>query len=680
MGNITGTVTFTINAKPIKPKISTSTLTACFVGDEYSDTLKFTGTEPVTLSVDTLPDGLTFDPATGTISGTPTTAGKFTIKVSAANIATQLAGGAAVTKNVKLIIKAKVPVIDAPTSLADGIMGEEYSAVQFTTSAGTKPITWTAGGLPKGLTVSSSGLLSGTPEKAGKFTVNIKAANAGGNNTVKLALVVLQKPEITTKKFNDATDGKKYSLKLSAKGTTPISWDVSGLPDTLTLTPNATGTTLTITGTPATSGAYSVDVTARNAGGTTTTKFAFTVKGVAPKLTAKLAKGKAGENYTGSTITAVGTKPIEITYSISDADKEKFGIESLADLGLTFTADSEAGTAAITGSPTVSIKSLPITFSASNTVSTATKKVTLTLAGTKPAFTDAAVLNLTQATGSGVNLTFEVTGTKNITFTMSKAEGFTLTQTGDYTATLSGTAPAKAKKTTITITAANADGKASKKLVLQTKAAPLLTTAALDDGIINADYSEKIKAEGTKAITWELSGALPGGITFSNGKLSGKPTTAGTYAFTVTAANDVGTDKRNYTLTIDDPNDYGNYGGTSDTTTAESYSTAQTEEAALGAVNTVLMDEYTIAAVLPVVSVDESGMHDFEVALSGDVEPGMKLYWLANSSEPSDDDEIAEFCDSEGAEIDAVPEDRRVNVSAWLNRGVKYAPVIAVKE
>ena len=91
-------------------------------------------------------------------------------------------------------------------------------------------------------------------------------------------------------------------------------------------------------------------------------------------------------------------------------------------------------------------------------------------------------------------------------------------------------------------------------------------------------------------------------------------------------------------------------------------------------------DSYIIAARLPEVSVDVSGMYDFEAELSENAQVGAKLYWLAYpDGEGSDDDEIAEFYDEAGAEIDAVPEGRRISVSVWLNEGVKYSPVIAVK-
>ena len=267
-------------------------------------------------------------------------------------------------------------------------MNSEYPSVQFTVSAGTEPITWSASSLPKGLTLSSSGLLAGTPTKSGKFNVTIKAKNDGGQDSVRLPLVIFMKPDITTTKLSNATTDKTFSARIAAKGTAPISWDIKGLPETLTFTPNSTGANVQITGTPTEAGTYPLTITAGNLAGTDTVSLTLTVKGVAPKLTASLVKGTAGSSYTETRIKATGTKPINLTCYIQDSDKAKFGINSLAELGLTFSADAAAGTATLTGTPIYSVKNLPIYFAAENVASTnpVTKKANLTILGQKPEF------------------------------------------------------------------------------------------------------------------------------------------------------------------------------------------------------------------------------------------------------------------------------------------------------
>ncbi|MBQ3450610.1 MAG: putative Ig domain-containing protein [Synergistaceae bacterium] len=705
-------VTIVIYDKPIKPAIKTSSLAQGNIDTEYSQELVITGTYPITVTITGLPNGLSVNSSTGYISGTPSAAGTYSVKITAENLATELENKP-VTKTLKLEIKAQPPVIDfTDDALPDAAVGEAYSYT-FSTSSGTEPFTWNASGLPSGMKFSS-GTLSGTPTKAGNFKITLNVSNSGGKTTLKIPLTVLQAPVITTPNFANATTGKKYSAKISAKGTTPISWDVSGLPDTLEYSYNKTGTTLSITGTPEEMNTYSITVTASNAAGTSSVSAELKVSGVAPKLKATLGKGSVGTAYTDSNISATGTKPVTFGYSISNSDKAKFGIDSLDDLGLSFEYDAEEGTADITGTPTRSVKSLPITITAENAASNGkavSKTVKLTIAGQKPAFTepDDSSITMKVLQEESISLNFTVTGTPDITFSMNKTTGFTLTQTGDYTATLSGTAPSKDGKTNITVTAANADGKATRKIIIQTYTAPKITTSSLSAGTLNKTYSAKLAVTGTKTIKWTLDGDLPEGMKFNKGTFSGKPKEAGTFELSVTAENDIGTDTKDFTLTISDPNNVTSIPqedpehedayhdddsipeDTASKTESESESEAEAaitfgnerNELSLSAGQSAMLNEggYTIVKVLPEMKVSESAMYDIEVELDESIETGAKLIWFAfpKDYESSDDDEIAEFYDESGAEIDCVPESHKFTVGAWLNEGVTYEPVIAVK-
>ncbi len=704
-GTSTGTVKFTINAKPVKPVINVSSLKIGTVGYAYSQAISVTGTAPISLTVTGLPSGLSLTKSTVYMSGTPAAAGTFTVKITAENIATQL-DKKPVTKTLKLTIKARPPVIASPGTLKDAVMGEAYSSVQFTASDGTTPITWSISGQPSGMKMSSSGILSGTPTKAGKFTMTVTAKNAAGKATLKVPLTVVQKPTLSTNSLTAATTDKKYTLKLSAKGSANIKWTVTGLPSTLKFSQVSTGATATITGTPTEAGKYTVKFTLTNSAGSTEKTLTLTVNGVAPKLTATLANARAGSSYSGSKISATGTKPITISYSISASDKAKFGISSLSDLGLTFTANPSDGTAKITGTPTISIKSLPITFTAKNSVSSSgvTRKVNFTVTGTKPTFTtpSAATTTLTKEVNSNIEIDFKVNGTKNITFTMSGAGGFKLTKTGDYTAKLTGKAPAKDSTTNITITAANADGKATRKIVIKTMTSPKITTSSLSSATLSKSYSSRLTATGTKTIKWKVTGKLPSGITFSSGTFKGTPKATGSYTVTVTASNTIGNTSKTFTLSVVDPKAKSvksasapalktSSAAPTSTSTTGTANTAGTQPAIKSAVpatnnessSTVTKQEYdSVVFVLPEISVDVSGMYDFDAELSNDVPVGAKLIWLANPEDgkSSSDDEIAEFYDGgTGEEISDVPEKRKITVSAWLNKGVIYSPAIAVK-
>ena len=83
---------------------------------------------------------------------------------------------------------------------------------------------------------------------------------------------------------------------------------------------------------------------------------------------------------------------------------------------------------------------------------------------------------------------------------------------------------------------------------------PTFTSAGPLAGVEGSDYSYTLTASGTPTATYTVtSGALPSGLTLDSttGTISGRPTTAGTYTFTVTAANGTGPDAvATYTVII----------------------------------------------------------------------------------------------------------------------------------
>lgn len=86
---------------------------------------------------------------------------------------------------------AEQPPVITTTTLQDGKVGEAYS--QALAATGTTPITWALGSgssLPAGLTLSLSGIISGTPTTAGTFTFTVKATNSAGDDTKGLTIVI----------------------------------------------------------------------------------------------------------------------------------------------------------------------------------------------------------------------------------------------------------------------------------------------------------------------------------------------------------------------------------------------------------------------------------------------------------------------------------------------------------
>ena len=83
-----------------------------------------------------------------------------------------------------------------------------------------------------------------------------------------------------------------------------------------------------------------------------------------------------------------------------------------------------------------------------------------------------------------------------------------------------------------------------------TNAPPKINTEGLDEGTVNAAYSQSLAADNNPTSWSVTNGALPNGLTLENGTISGTPTAAGTSTFTVKAENTAGSDSKEFTLTI----------------------------------------------------------------------------------------------------------------------------------
>ena len=112
---------FIINAKPVQPSFTTSSLENGTVGTAYSQHIIVTGTAPITLTAAGLPDGFNFNSDTGMLTGTPTLAKTYTIKFTASNVAKT------VTKSLKLKINDVIPATISPASLNYGIVKAKCS-------------------------------------------------------------------------------------------------------------------------------------------------------------------------------------------------------------------------------------------------------------------------------------------------------------------------------------------------------------------------------------------------------------------------------------------------------------------------------------------------------------------------------------------------------------------------
>lgn len=132
------------------------------------------GTAVWTVVEGTLPEGMTMNPYTGEITGTPTATGSYTFTVRAEDPATGYSTLRQYTLNIHSI--PKIETIGLP----DGQVGATYSS-EIRAGGGSPPLKWAVrGNLPEGLTLNTTtGIISGTLIVPGiySFTVMIKDEN-----------------------------------------------------------------------------------------------------------------------------------------------------------------------------------------------------------------------------------------------------------------------------------------------------------------------------------------------------------------------------------------------------------------------------------------------------------------------------------------------------------------------
>jgi hypothetical protein len=159
--------------------VNPATLPDGQVGVLYDQTASaLGGTSPYIFTVGSgaLPDGLTLDPNTGQITGTPTELGTFNFNITATD-----SFGCIGTTSYTVTIECPVVTV-LPATLPNGTVGSPYDQT-VSGSGGTAPYTFavTNGSLPTGLTLdSNTGQITGTPSLEGSFTFEITATDANG--------------------------------------------------------------------------------------------------------------------------------------------------------------------------------------------------------------------------------------------------------------------------------------------------------------------------------------------------------------------------------------------------------------------------------------------------------------------------------------------------------------------
>ncbi len=179
---------------PLTPLLITTTLLPQGnTGKAYTATVAATGgTAPYTFSApaSALPPGLSFDGKTGTVSGTPTTAGNFAITFTVTDSTSKTA-----TKD--LSIRVVAPLAITPTTLPTATVGQIYTQT-LTASGGIPPYRF-ASNLPTGFTLDpATGVFTGTPTTTDPLVFTVSLFDALGPVFLQPYTIAVNLPALPT--------------------------------------------------------------------------------------------------------------------------------------------------------------------------------------------------------------------------------------------------------------------------------------------------------------------------------------------------------------------------------------------------------------------------------------------------------------------------------------------------
>ena len=435
------------------------------------------------------------------------------------------------------------------SSLPPAMVGSPY-ATGLGVSGGTPPYTWSeTGNFPPGLTLNSSGTITGTPTAAGSYTFTLTAKDSRqltATRTVTLVVAAGAVTITTASPLPAGTVGQSYSALLAATGgTPPYQWAVgTGYPAGLSLNPQ----TGVISGTPSASGAYSFSVQVTDtAQATATATFSLTVNSPPLVITtvAPLFTGTVGVPYS-QPFTASGGKP-PYTWTITSGNTGGLTLDSSA--GVLHGTPQTAGTfsfvvqvadtagATASGSFSVAVNAPVLSIAVGGTL----------LAGTA---------------GTSYSQQVPVTAIGGVPpYQWSLAPGSSappgLTFVGNALA-LSGT-PTTAGTFTFSVQVTDSSNQTATRSLVLTILPPALTITTnlqLPNGALNAAYAATVAAiGGTPPYTWSATG-LPAGLSInsSTGAITGTPAAAGNFGIAITVTDSaLATSVARFTMTISLP-------------------------------------------------------------------------------------------------------------------------------
>ena len=209
--NYNVTITGTCNPLSLNPV----TLPNPVTGATYHQTLSVTGgTGPHSYAVTqgNLPPGLTLNPSSGVLSGTPTVGGIFNFRIMATG-----SGGCTGSRAYALTLGCPtVAFSPTATALPDSIRGVTYSQTITVTPASNFTFSILLGQLPHGFTLNAqTGVISGITDQTGLFNFTIKVSGSSCQ-ALKAYSITVRASAAALAQMNDYDGDGKSDLALYA--------------------------------------------------------------------------------------------------------------------------------------------------------------------------------------------------------------------------------------------------------------------------------------------------------------------------------------------------------------------------------------------------------------------------------------------------------------------------------
>ncbi|WP_323746953.1 putative Ig domain-containing protein [Catenulispora pinisilvae] len=210
---------------------------------------------------------------------------------------------------------AETVLVTNPGNQSTAVGASASLQISATDSAG-KALTYTGTGLPAGLSISTSGRISGTATTAGTYSVTVTASSATAHGSTTFTWTVTGSGTETVSVANpgsqSGTVGTAASLQISATDSAgkALTYTGTGLPAGLSIS-----TSGLISGTPTAAGTFTVTVTATSGTATGTAAFTWTVSGGSGGCTGLTAWSASTSYVPGDVVSYSGHKYTSTWYS-----------------------------------------------------------------------------------------------------------------------------------------------------------------------------------------------------------------------------------------------------------------------------------------------------------------------------------------------------------------------------